>query len=71
MLRRRGERRSQKKFRKEFSLAAKVRIARQMSSGLASHLELVGRLEVGVTGLAVSSCVILEIEKLGNHLEGW
>jgi hypothetical protein len=38
--------------------------------GAGGELELVGRLEVGVTGLAVGSGVVLEVEKLGNHLGG-
>jgi hypothetical protein len=37
--------------------------------GAGGELELVGSLEVGVTGLAVGSGVVLEVEKLGDHLE--
>jgi hypothetical protein len=37
--------------------------------GAGGELELVGSLEVGVTGLAVGSGVILEVEQLGDHLQ--
>jgi hypothetical protein len=33
------------------------------------ELELVGSLEVGVAGLAVGAGVILEVEKLADHLQ--
>ena len=35
--------------------------------GAGGQLELVGRLEVGVAGLAVGTGVVLEVEKLGEH----
>ena len=37
--------------------------------GAGGQLELVGRLEVGVAGLAVGTGVVLEVEKLGEHSE--
>ena len=37
--------------------------------GAGGELELVGRLEVGVAGLAVGTGVVLEVEKLGEHSE--
>ncbi len=38
--------------------------------GASGELELVGSLEVGVTGLTVGAGVVLEVEKLGDHLHG-
>ncbi len=35
--------------------------------GASGQLELVGRLEVGVAGLAVGAGVVLEVEKLADH----
>jgi hypothetical protein len=37
--------------------------------GAGGQLELVGSLEVGVAGLAVGTGVVLEVEKLGEHVQ--